>query len=328
MIGRRRVYNPDGPDFSQWARPGQGTRLTAPLEARLAGSGSPSERAQAALAAALAQDESAAMRAGRQVIGRQGEEIIPWQSGAGEASVRSLVDYAARSPGGQSMLGRLADEMVAQRLAAQAKRLSPPTGARIGGAKTRATVQDLVDFADQPQAHKSWLSEVRRLAAPQRAAVGAALVRKAKADPQNLADPQFLEKLAAAGARSRPGANAARGRGRGAAPVADETALRQRMANTDSPAFVNSNDGGLALQARLSDEDAAALLMEAMRARRAYAVRPDAQAAALEGLYRPGMRFRPNSYFGGVTDDQLERAVFLSQPAAVAAHGAPYLFGE
>lgn len=350
LLGRQR--NVETPGYTQTAL-GQGSRKSAPLVVELMGEGTPQERAQRALAAALQLDESDAMRAGggRQTLGRfadqeDGRSYVPFDSEKVGRSTRGVIDYAAQSDAGSERLNEQADMLVQEALKRQMKasevRTANPT---IGNGKLNpADKKDLLAAFDMPAAHKSWLSEVAQLDDLQREALGEAVLRQtrkkfratgageAEGFRAALRDKQTREKFRALGIDVE---------GFKKPPIDDPKlqkrvdTLRGRATKQPSPTYAdgykgmaNMQDRMLAAEGQLSPEDALALIEASMTKRRGYLVTPQHDARLLKGRYEAGAKWAPKDWFNSVTADELERAIIASQSVAAGLHGAPHWFGS
>jgi len=340
IAGRQRVVNTAGPDTYRQVMPMTGTRRSAPLKLSLRGEGTPQERAQAAIQAALSQDEAAAMRAGSgqsvfgRFAGRDGRNITPFDDAQGD-SLRGLIDMATRTGAGANRLNQMADDLVNNAAAMQARNLRVrPARGRVAARRAPLSRQDATDLLDgisDPALHQSWMREVAAMTASQRRSLARQMVTRLRADAGDaevfrarLRDPQMQQKMDALGVDVQQFQRGAR---QVSADVDERaTALRAR---TQGPGrtVVNLDDADLARRGSLLDDEAMALLEEAMRAQRAYRVPANRDARMLDGAFQRGVRFRPDDYLN-VDPSLLHAAVFAAQPTAAFAHSLPYMINR
>lgn len=346
LIGRRRAE--DG--STTQTRPGQGTRKSAPLNVRLAGEGSADERAEMALRLGLNMDEFEALQQNaRGKLDRYGESFRA-DSGKMGRSTRSLVDYAAQSPGGSERLNKQADELLLTRVRDTAKRAQLPARGDKAPKLKADKLNGFLAAADRPEYHSAWVRQAKSLPERQRFDLARVMVNRMRAQAKTasggdaaalrlaMSDRQFLAKLRALGVtvdtgKLRPAANR------------DAEALRDRGRQRDNPdyvdherGFANVDDRLLARRGGLSEADALALLDAAARPRSSFFTEPrrPADARLLAGEFEHGARFKPGSYFNG--DDSkrnfnlgfmdldaspTELAILASQPMAALLHGLP-----
>lgn len=341
MLGRQRVPVGDGPDTYRQVMPMTGTRNSAPLDLTLRGEGSPQERARLAIQAALSQDEAAALGStrGQSLFGRfagpDGRTLRPFSEARGD-SLGGLVDAAAMSPGGASRVNSMADELIANAAAMESRNLrvrsrAPNGQGRVTVRRASLSKQDSADLLaaiDDPAAHNSWLGQVTKLTAPQRRSLARQMVARLRAEAgepdafrARLRDPNMQQKMMALNIDVQ---QFNKGR-RQVAPDVDQRAQALR-ARTRGPArpIRNLDDRELARRGRLVDEEALALLEEAMQAQRAYRVPANRDARMFDGAFQRGVRFRPSDYLNA-DPSLLHGAVFAAQPAAAFAHSLPYM---
>lgn len=344
LMGRQRLE--DGTTVQ--AKFGQGTRNSAPLNVRLAGEGTPEQRAELALRMGLGMDEFEALqRSMRGKLDRHGETFRADDPGMGRTT-RSSVDYAAQSPGGRQRLNAQADDMVGDqnRRAADGAKL-PKRGSKKQGELAPDVLEGFLKSADRPEYHASWVRSAKALPQRQRYQLAEAMVERMRAvardrDPQVaraiLSEPQFLKKLEALGVTiDKSLVN------RRASAQAD--ALRERGREREYPdyasserGFANIDDRLLAQRAPLNEADAVALLDAAAQGRRSFFTEPTrpADGRVLAGDYEHGARFNPRAYFGGddsrrnfnfgafdIDASPTELAILASQPMAALLHGVP-----
>lgn len=338
LLGRRRLAEGGVEQVAL----GRGTRSSAPLMVHLRGAGGANDRALSAVQAALARDEFAASQGrGGIELGRFADEIggqvvTPYSGPRVGPALRSLVDAAARSPAGSASLRTEANILMRRSVARQLRE------ARVRAARGRSGLSgpdrdDLTEAAFMPQAHAGFMTAISRLTAAQRSRVAARVLQRIRAEAKatgldevdavvaRLRDPNFAARMEALGVRfPRP-------RGRGNASALDEAqqeamAMRARAANTSPIEGLSPEDVALLREGTLQEADALALLRASHRPHRAYFVRPDREARALEGAYEQGVRLRPSDW-ANVSADDLEQAVVAAQPVAAFAHGVPYFAG-
>jgi hypothetical protein len=341
ILGRQRVATDSGPDVWRQVMPGTGTRQSAPLNVSLAGEGAPEDRALAAIQNALRQDEAGAMRAGngQSVFGRfagpDGRTMTPWEAPQAGDSVRGLIDAATRAPGGAGRVNQMADDLIAQAAALEARNLRVAAAPRGQGRVTvrrspvsRQDAADILSAVDDPAAHNSWMTQVMQMTPAQRRGLGRQLVAQMRADAGNaeafrarLRDPQMQQKMQALGVDVRQFQRGAR---QVPADVDQRAAALRDRTQGQGRQVRNVADRELVSRGRLRDEDALALIEQAMQPQRAYRVPADMDARLFRGEFERGMRFNPQEYLN-IDPSVLHAAVFASQPVAAFSHSVPYM---
>ena len=168
---------------------------------RLAGEGTPEQRAELALRMGLGMDEFEALqRSMRGKLDRHGETFRADDPGMGRTT-RSSVDYAAQSPGGRQRLNAQADDM-GRRPELTRRRWAPSSQAREQetGRTPPRRARGLLKSADRLEYHASWVRSAKRPSQRQRYQLAEAMVERMRAvardrDPQVaraiLSEPQF-----------------------------------------------------------------------------------------------------------------------------------------
>lgn len=348
LMGRRR--SEDG-GVTQ-AGPGQGTRKSAPLNVRLAGEGSPEQRAEMALRLGLSMDEFEALQANmRGKLSRYGEDFTPFDEPAMGRTTRSAIDYAAQSKAGAARLNADADAFVGEQNTRMADSATlPGRGRRTkAGGLPEAQLAGFLEASTRPEYHAAWVRAAKQLPQRQRFELAEAMVTRMRADVgqagdaqaarARLGEPQFLKKLEALGveidrsafsrkANQRPDQLRDRAKKKGDYPSYADS----------ERGFANVEDRLLAQRGDLSEADALALLDAAMRSRGDFFIPPQrpGDARMLSGEYEHGARFNPGGYFAGddsrrnfnlgfmdIDASPTEMAILASQPMAALLHGLP-----